>query len=589
MRRKLFVLTSFVLVLLVLTSATNAQVDNLVQYPSFEENDTVQQDSSNPFRFGGPNALWGTWAGGGKGAGSKAEIVETESIHGSRSLRVEPKGTMPGHLVVYYNFFPAILNEKYTVSFWAKAKEPRPLVTQFKSKDNSISWGRIDFQLTTEWAEYSFTAEALNTEVKLELLCASVEVPFWLDFVYVYEGEYVTGIHPTSPRKASNPNPVDGVRLEQTWTTLSWRAGNLAASHDVYLGDNFDDVNDGTGDTFRGNQATTYFVAGSPGFPYPDGFVHGTTYYWRIDEVNETEPNSPWIGNVWSFTVPPKTAYNPVPADGAQFLQPDVELSWAAGFGAMSHILYVGEDFDEVNTATDGITLKVTNYTPVSLQLAKTYYWRVDEFDGTEMHKGDVWSFTVADYLIDLVHHWTLDVDGTDVVGGLNGTVQGPVVVPGMVDNGMLFDGQDDSVEFTNFEPPRQGTVVFWMNAASVGSRRRLLGSVDQFEAYVEKNGSLENQFFAGGLDCAWSKTLILADTWYHVAMTYDLESTLQQIYINGELDVESATADDPWDGGAFAFGHRAGLARDYYSGILDDVRYYNKVLTEEKIRQLMN
>jgi len=26
------------------------------------------------------------------------------------------------------------------------------------------------------------------------------------------------------------------------------------------------------------------------------------TYYWRVDEVNATNPASPWVGNVWSFT-----------------------------------------------------------------------------------------------------------------------------------------------------------------------------------------------------------------------------------------------------------------------------------------------
>jgi hypothetical protein len=36
--------------------------------------------------------------------------------------------------------------------------------------------------------------------------------------------------------------------------------------------------------------------------------VPGTTYYWRIDEVNDNEPNSPWIGPVWSFSIPPRTA-----------------------------------------------------------------------------------------------------------------------------------------------------------------------------------------------------------------------------------------------------------------------------------------
>jgi len=403
-RRKLICLTSFVLVLLAATSVTNAQVDILAQYSSFEEDESIQRDSIDPFRFGRDGSLWAKWSPGGQGQGSKVEIVETESIDGARSLRVEPKGTMPGHLVVYYTFFRTDLNEKCTVSFWAKAEEPRPLAALFKSEDNSISWGYTDFQLTTEWAEYSFTAEALNAEVKLELLCAGVEVTFWLDFVSIYEGEYVTGINPSLPMEASKSYPVDGALLEQTWVTLVWRAGNLAASHDVYFGDNFDDVNDGTyeSETFRGNQGldALSFVAGFPGYAYPDGFVYDTTYYWRIDEVNETEPNSPWVGEVWSFMVPPKTAFDPDPADGAIFLQPDVELSWSAGFGAQLHTLYLGEDFNDVNTATEGIPVELTNYTASSMQLAKTYYWRIDESTGLETTKGKVWSFSIADYII---------------------------------------------------------------------------------------------------------------------------------------------------------------------------------------------
>ena len=189
-----------------------------------------------------------------------------------------------------------------------------------------------------------------------------------------------------------------------------------------------------------------------------------------------------------------------------------------------------------------------------------------------------------------LVHHWTLDADGTDSVSGLDGTVQGAAVAPGMVGNGLLFDGQDDSVEFTDFVPPLQGTIVFWMNAASVGPRGRFLGSVDQFEAYVE-NGLIANQLFSAGSlpNYINSNTILVENTWYHVALTYDGMSYLQQIYINGQLDAEDMTADDPWDGGAFAFGHRADRTNQYYSGMLDDVRYYDKVLTMEEVRQLMN
>jgi hypothetical protein len=34
----------------------------------------------------------------------------------------------------------------------------------------------------------------------------------------------------------------------------------------------------------------------------PGQLEWNTTYYWRIDEVNDAHPDSPWKGNVWSFT-----------------------------------------------------------------------------------------------------------------------------------------------------------------------------------------------------------------------------------------------------------------------------------------------
>ncbi|MBA7667815.1 hypothetical protein ES703_75915 [subsurface metagenome] len=192
---------------------------------------------------------------------------------------------------------------------------------------------------------------------------------------------------------ASNPGPADGAYHEDTWVNLSWKPGDLAVSHDVYLGNNFDDVNDGVPETFQGNQTSTFIVAGFPGFPFPDGLVPGTTYYWRIDEVNDTEPNSPWKGEVWSFAIPPKTAYAPDPANGAETVDVDVELGWTAGFGAKLHTVYFGESFDEVNNASGGPPQGTTTFTPGTLQMAKTYYWRVDEFDAVDTFKGDVWSF----------------------------------------------------------------------------------------------------------------------------------------------------------------------------------------------------
>jgi hypothetical protein len=195
---------------------------------------------------------------------------------------------------------------------------------------------------------------------------------------------------------ASSPTPRDGTILEDTWVTLSWSPGDSAVSHDVYLGDNFSDVDQATrdSDVFRGNQTSTFYVAGFPGYAYPDGLVPGTTYYWRIDEVNEADPNSPWKGPIWSFLIPPKTAYNPDPADGDGIADTTVTLSWTTGFGAKLHTIYFGDDFDTVADATVGTPTGTTTYNPGPLEAEKVYYWRVDEFDGLGTYKGDIWAFT---------------------------------------------------------------------------------------------------------------------------------------------------------------------------------------------------
>ncbi|TKJ35923.1 MAG: hypothetical protein CEE38_12985 [Planctomycetes bacterium B3_Pla] len=195
---------------------------------------------------------------------------------------------------------------------------------------------------------------------------------------------------------ARRPEPEDGAMIEQTWASLAWRPGDFAVSHDLYFGTGFDDVNGGAESAFVGNTFSTSQVVGFPGFPAPEGLQPGTTYYWRIDEVNEADPNSPWKGNVWSFAVPPKTAYNPSPADGAKFADPNVELTWTSGFDAKLHTAYFGDNFDDVNNAAGGLPLADPSYVPGTLELEKVYYWRVDQFDGAATHKGDVWSFTTT-------------------------------------------------------------------------------------------------------------------------------------------------------------------------------------------------
>jgi hypothetical protein len=192
--------------------------------------------------------------------------------------------------------------------------------------------------------------------------------------------------------RAGGPKPSDGSIISDTWANLSWIPGPAAVSHDVYFSDNFEDVNAGVEIAFAGNQATNFLVVGFPGFPFPDGLVTGTTYYWRVDEINTEGTLYP--GVVWNFSVPPKTAYAPVPGDAADSIAVDVELTWTPGFGAKLHTVYFGETFEEVDSATGGSVQGTAKYSPSTLKMAKTYFWRVDEFDVVETHKGNVWSFS---------------------------------------------------------------------------------------------------------------------------------------------------------------------------------------------------
>jgi len=193
--------------------------------------------------------------------------------------------------------------------------------------------------------------------------------------------------------KAYDPTPPDGALYFDTWVSLGWLPGNSAASHDIYFGDNFTDVNAGAESAFQGNKIAEFLLAGLPDSPSPDGLVPGTTYYWRIDEV-EADGMTKHKGDIWSFSIPPQTAYSPEPADGAEVVDLNPLLSWTEGFNSKIHTVYFGDNFHDVNNASGGFPVGPAAFEPGPLKSGKTYYWRVDEFDAVTTHKGQVWSFT---------------------------------------------------------------------------------------------------------------------------------------------------------------------------------------------------
>ena len=101
---------------------------------------------------------------------------------------------------------------------------------------------------------------------------------------------------------ATLPNPDNEAQEVTRDTIISWKEGQYVDTHNVYFSTDFNDVNEASVSDPRGvlvseNQSgTTFEPLGA------DLLEYNTTYYWRVDEINDLDPNSPWRGDVWSFT-----------------------------------------------------------------------------------------------------------------------------------------------------------------------------------------------------------------------------------------------------------------------------------------------
>jgi len=358
---------------------------------------------------------------------------------------------------------------------WVRLVREGDMVTGYHSDDG------VDWELFTDTSPDGGMTNPLNLSMAEQVyigLCVTSHAAGELR-TYTFDN-----VNVKLPVIATSPNPADGAISPQTWASLNWNAGDQAVSHDVYFGENEADVEAGTGDTFRGNVPDKFFIVGFAGNPYPDGLVNGTTYYWRVDEVQAD--GTKIAGKVWSFTVPPKTAYNPLPADGAMFVATDTILGWSSGYSAKLHNVFFGDNFDDVNNATTAAPLPSTTFNPGPLEFNKTYYWRVDEFNPPITERGEVWSFTTTlpGLGTAVMDRWE-NITTTDI-----NTLKSSPKYPNNPDvtetvDSFLWDGADLSDYGARIEA--------WVYAPATGDYTFWLASDDQGELWLSSDDDSSN------------------------------------------------------------------------------------------------
>jgi len=430
-------------------------------------------------------------------------------------------------------------------------------------------------------------------------------------------------VHPPGAMtKASDPDPPNGAQNAKPGS-LTWNPGVTAVAHDVYLGYDANAVANATTSSTeyreqKGQGDTSY---------YPGGLLlPGTTHYWRIDEIEEGD--TIYKGNVWSFTTPPLKAYNPSPANGSIYVDPNADLSWSPGFKVKAtngHDVYLGTNATAVADANTSspefkINRSSSNWDPGTLALNTTYYWRIDErnTDAT-VTKGDVWSFTIMPYIPitdpDLLCWWTFDESAGSIVvdrsgynhHGLFGS-PAPTQVVGLIGNGLEFKGTADYIEDADGGTYLNGlsalTVCVWVKSDLTNTDRGFVifdypNTGDSRDIRYDAAGSggggtnvikYSITSTGGGQENESSSGIQVTD-WQHIAITWS-SGEVVRLYINGVLNTPSfqdaATTGTITGCTNIVVGKGCkDTGGTSWDGLVDDFRIYNKVLTAHEIKRL--
>lgn len=231
---------------------------------------------------------------------------------------------------------------------------------------------------------------------------------------------------------------------------------------------------------------------------------------------------------------------------------------------------------------------------------------------GTAAPSGYIPSGGSYGLLYGLIGYWKMNESSwngtagevTDSSGNNNSgrAVNGPTVIAGQSGFGNTgnFDGSNDYLNMGNsssYNVTNQMSFFAWIKMGRIASWQRIGGrylwSTQSYGAWSLDTGQgyLRCTFNINGWKGAYSATGTLAstDTWYHVGCVYD--GTTLKSYINGDKQRSTsvlgsiATTDFP-----LTIADTCSTATcngNYFQGQIDEVRFYNRALSESEVSYL--
>jgi len=195
-----------------------------------------------------------------------------------------------------------------------------------------------------------------------------------------------------------------------------------------------------------------------------------------------------------------------------------------------------------------------------------------------------------------LVRHWKFD-DGsgdvaTDSASGSDGTlIGGPAWTEGRVGGALRFDGVDDQVALAPIEALAGDNVTVEAWVYLEGSAEAWNPIITQhvptrmgYYLYVYQNHATFSLIAGRNSPRAVAPDVISPGQWYHIAGTND--GTNLKIYVNGVMKVSLPSATRTGVDYEAVIGHDPAVSA-YFQGLIDDVRVYNRALSEDEFASL--
>lgn len=207
-----------------------------------------------------------------------------------------------------------------------------------------------------------------------------------------------------------------------------------------------------------------------------------------------------------------------------------------------------------------------------------------------------------------LAGYWKLDdgsgTSATDASTNANdGTLtNGPTWTTGQIGGAVSFDGTDDYIieaGTTKYKFTSSFAFGGWFKSTANEDNRPVAGfdsgSSDRYNLVIDNSGTESlgcNVRLTGGLISATLTTTVVTNSWYHLYCSYDDSLKVVTLYANGAKVATSSTGSGSLtDGGfglqKFAIGRSNGSSYTYWTGIIDEVRLYNRSLSAEEIAKL--